>query len=174
MLLYASKKTGNYEIMLDRYLRDWKLIDSTVAVAASGDQTASSLSISPVEGMYWLAYASRNTSGQNIYAKSLKLTSPSSLKPCEIMTAFSATKANSPYTMSVKFYNNYGSLADPADLTLGWSPQDSVRPGDQLQRISLGYFQLKSVFGAKGDKSFQIGANIDGCISTKTVTVKVA
>jgi len=81
MLLYASKKTGNYEIMLDRYLRDWKLIDSTVAVAASGDQTASSLSISPVEGMYWLAYASRNTSGQNIYAKSLKLTSPALLSP---------------------------------------------------------------------------------------------
>ena len=29
MLLYASKKTGGYEIMLDRYLRDGKSIDST-------------------------------------------------------------------------------------------------------------------------------------------------
>ena len=52
--------------------------------------------------------------------------------------------------------------------------EDAVRQGDQLQRIALGTFQLKSVFGAKGDKSFRIGANIDGCISAKTVPVKVA
>ncbi len=174
MLLYASKKTGNYEIMLDRYLRDWTPIDSTVAVAALGDQTASSMAFSTVDGLYWVAYSSRDASGQNIYVKPLKLTSPSSLKPCDIVTAFSATKAGSPYTLTVKFYNNYGALADPVDLTFGWSPQDAVRQGDQLQRISTGSFQLKSVFGAKSDKSFRIGANIDGCISAKMVPVKVA
>ncbi|MCX6668407.1 MAG: SpaA isopeptide-forming pilin-related protein, partial [Methanothrix sp.] len=173
MLLYASKKTGNYEIMLDRYLRDGKPIDSTVAVAALGDQTASSLAFSTVDGMYWVAYASRDASGQNIYVKPLKLASPGSLQPCDIVTSFGATRAGSPYTLTVKFYNNYGALADPTDLTFAWSPQDAARQGDQLQRISTGTFQLRSVFGAKGDKSFRIGANIDGCISAKTVAVKV-
>jgi hypothetical protein len=173
MLLYASKKTGNYEIMLDRYLRDGKPIDSTVAVAALGDQTASSLAFSTVDGMYWVAYASRDASGQNIYVKPLKLASPGSLKPCDIVTSFGATRAGSPYTLTVKFYNNYGALVDPTDLTFAWSPQDAARQGDQLQRISTGTFQLRSVFGAKGDKSFRIGANIDGCISAKTVAVKV-
>ena len=43
----------------------------------------------------------------------------------------------------------------------------------RLQRISTGTYQLKSTFGAKGDKSFRIAANIDGCISAKIVPVKV-
>jgi hypothetical protein len=75
--------------------------------------------------------------------------------------------------MTAKFYNNYGQLTDPVDLSLSWSPQDAARPNDRLQRISPGTYQLNSVFGASGDKSFRMGANIDGCISAKTVTVKV-
>jgi len=173
MLLYATKKPGNYDIVLDRFLRDWKPIDSTVAVAGPGDQTASSMAFSPVDGMYWVAYASKDTAGQNIYVKPLKLAMPSVLKPCDIVMSFSATRANAPYMLTVRFYNNYGELADPVDLSFGWSPQDAARPNDRLQRVSPGTYQLNSVFGAGGDKSFRVGANIDGCISAKTATVKV-
>jgi hypothetical protein len=175
MLLYASKKTGNYDLMLDRYLRDGKPIGSTIVVAAPGDQTASSMAFSPVDGMYWVAYASKDAAGKNIYVKPLKLAAPASLKPCDIVAAISSTKANSPYTLTMKFYNNYGELTDPDPMTLnfGWSPQDAVKKGDQLQRISKGTFQLKSSFGAKGDKSFRVGAVVDGCISAKTIPVKV-
>jgi hypothetical protein len=124
--------------------------------------------------MYWIAYATRDSAGQNIYVKPLKLSMPAGLKPCDISVSFSSTRANAPYMMTVKFYNNYGQLADPSDLVLSWSPQDAARQNDRLQRISPGTYQLNSVFGAKGDKSFRIGANIDGCMSSKTVTAKVA
>ena len=75
LLLYASKKTGSYDIMLDRYSKDGKLIDSTAAVAAQGDQTSSSMVFSSADGMYWVAYSSKDAAGQNIYVKPLKLTS---------------------------------------------------------------------------------------------------
>jgi len=75
MLLYASKKTGSYDIMLDRYSKDGKFIDSTAAVAAQGDQTSSSMVFSSADGMYWVAYSSKDATGQNIYVKPLKLTS---------------------------------------------------------------------------------------------------
>ncbi|HSD57157.1 MAG TPA: hypothetical protein VLB04_03165, partial [Methanotrichaceae archaeon] len=173
MLLYATKKPGNYDIVLDRFLRDWKPIDSTVAVAGPGDQTASSMAFSPLDGMYWVAYASKDASGQNIYVKPLRLAMPSVLKPCDIVISFSATRANAPYLLTARFFNSYGELADPVDVSFGWSPQDAARPNDRLQRASLGTYQLTSVFGAAGDKSFRVGANIDGCISAKTATVKV-
>ena len=173
MLLYASKKTGGYEIMLDRYLRDGKSIGSSVVVAAPRDQTSSSMAYSVLDGKYWVAYTSKDVTGQNIYVKPLMLTNPSPLKPCDIAASFSITKANSPYVLTLRFYNNYGQLWDPDDLSLSWSPQDAARQSDKLQRISTGTYQLKSVFGAKGDKSFKIAANIDGCLSAKIVPVKV-
>ena len=131
-----TKKTGNYDIMLDRYLKGWKLVDSNAVAAAAGDQTSSSLAYSPVDGMYWVAYASKETGQLNILVKPLKLTPPAGLKPCDIVTTFSAAKASSPYTMTVKFYNNYGELTDAVDLSLGWSPQDAARQSDRLQRTS--------------------------------------
>jgi hypothetical protein len=173
LLHYASKKTGNYEIMLDRYLRDGKPIDSTVAASGPGDQTGSSLAFSTLDAVYWVAYASKDTSGQNINARPLSLAAPSALRPCEIAASFSATRAGSPYTLTIKFTNNYGEPADPVDLSFIPS-LDSARPTDKLQKVSQGTLQFKSVFGAKGDKSFKIGANIDGCISARTVVVKVA
>ena len=173
MLLYASKKTGGYEIMLDRYLRDGKSIDSSVVVAAPSDQTSSSLAYSSLDGKYWVAYTSKDAAGRNIYVKSLKLANPGTIKPCDIAASFSATKAASPYVLTLKFYNNYGELWDPDDLSLSWNPQDAASQKDNLQRISVGTYQLKSVFGAKGDKSFKIGATIDGCLSAKIVPVKV-
>ena len=173
MLLYATKKTGGYEIMLDRYLRDGKSIDSSVVVAAPSDQTSSSLAYSSLDGKYWVAYTSNDAAGRNIYVKSLKLANPGTIKPCDITASFSATKAASPYVLTLKFYNNYGELWDPDDLSISWNPQDAASQKDKLQQISVGTYQLKSVFGAKGDKSFKIGATIDGCLSAKIVPVKV-
>ncbi len=98
---------------------------------------------------------------------------PSQLKPCDIVPSFSSTKAGSPYTLTMKFYNAYGELADPIDLSF-IPPQDSARQTDQIKRVSTGTLQFSSVFGAAGDKSFRIGANIDGCISAKIVPVEVA
>jgi hypothetical protein len=170
-LLYSSKKTGNNDISLDRYDRNWKAVDSTAVVVALGDQTAPSMAYNSPEKLYWLAYASKDTAGQNILVKSLKLSSP--LKDCDIATTFSSTKANSPYTMTMKFYNNYGELADPLELSLSWTPQDAARQSDKPQRMSKGVYQLNSVFGAKGEKAFHIVANIDGCVLPKTVVVKV-
>jgi hypothetical protein len=172
LLLYDSNKAGTYDVYLDRYLRDWTPVDSTVAVAEPGDQTSSSMAYSTADGLYWVAYASTDAQGQNIYAKPLDLPMPSELKPCDIVASFSSTRANSPYTLTLRFYNNYGELADPSDLSFIPTP-DSARPTDQLQRISLGTLQFSSVFGPPGDKSFRIGANIDGCISAKIVPVKV-
>jgi hypothetical protein len=172
LLLYDSNKAGNYDVYLDRYLRAWTPIDSTAAVMGPGDQRSSSMAYSTFDGSYWVAYASADQVGQNIYAKPFKLAMPSQLKPCDIVPSFSGTRANSPYTLTLKFYNSYGELADPMDLSF-IPPQDSARPTDQLQRISPGTFQFSSVFGAPGDKSFRIGANIDGCISAKIVPVKV-
>ncbi len=131
MLLYASKKTGGYEIMLDRYLRDGKSIDSTVVVAAPRDQTSSSMAYSALDGKYWVAYTSKDVTGQNIYVKPLMLTNPSQLKPCDIAASFSIAKANSPYVLTLRFYNNYGQLWDPDDLSLSWSPQDAARQSDK-------------------------------------------
>jgi protocatechuate 3,4-dioxygenase beta subunit len=172
LLLYDSNKAGTYDVYLDRYLRDWTPVDNAVTVAEPGDQTSSSMAYSTADGLYWVAYASVDSQGQNIYAKPLDLAMPSQLKPCDIVPSFSSTRANSQYTLTLQFYNNYGELADPLDLSFN-PPQDSARPTDQLQRVSLGTYQFSSVFGAPGDKSFRIGANIDGCISAKIVPVKV-
>jgi hypothetical protein len=75
--------------------------------------------------------------------------------------------------MTMKFYNNYGELADPLELSLSWTPQDAARQSDKPQRVSKGVYQLNSVFGAKGEKAFRIVANIDGSVLPKTVAVKV-
>ncbi|NPV62029.1 MAG: hypothetical protein HPY61_05255 [Methanotrichaceae archaeon] len=174
MLLYATKKPGNYDLVLDRFLQDWAPVDSTVVASGPGDQTASSLSYSSLDGMYWVAYASKDSQGQNIFVKPLRLALPAGLKSCDIVLTFSSTKPNRPYTLTAKFYNNYGQLADPSDVGISWSPQDAASSGARLTRVSPGTYQLTSVFGVAGDKSFRVNANIDGCISSKIVGVKVA
>ena len=170
ILLYCTKKGGNYDIRMERFLRDWTPVESAVVVAAPGEQTASSL-VYGADGLYWLAYSSQDASGRNIYVKPLRLTSP--LKDCQIAASLSSARANSPYTLKLQFYNNYGELADPTDLSLGWSPEDAASKSDSLQRISLGTFQLKSVFGAAGEKSFRVAAVIDGCLSIRQLTARV-
>jgi hypothetical protein len=170
MLLYASNKTKNFDVYLNRYLRDWKLIDSKVIVADPGDQTASSMIFNAIDGMYWFAYSSKDATTQQIFVKPLKLSSP--LKNCDIITDISATKAGNPFTMTIKFYNNYGELFDPTEISFGVSPLDAIRQGDRLQRVSAGTFVLKSVFGKPGTKTFRIGGNIDGCKYSREINVK--
>ncbi|MDD1752797.1 MAG: hypothetical protein LUQ38_06900 [Methanotrichaceae archaeon] len=171
MMLYASKKAKNFDIFLNRYLRTWKPVDSKAVVAETGDQTTSSMIYSPVDGMYWIAYASKDAVSQNIYVKPLKLSTP--VKNCEIVTTLNASKANSPFILTVKFYNNYGELSDPIDISFGVSDTDALRQGVG-QRVSVGTFQFKSVFGAPGEKTFRVQANIDGCISARDIKTKVA
>ena len=91
---------------------------------------------------------------------------------CDIVTSFSATKANSPYVLTFRFLNNY-KLADPVNLSLNWNPQDAARQSDRLQRVSTGIYRLESIFGDIGSKSFKIQANIGGCSATKTILVEV-
>ena len=122
--------------------------------------------------MYWITYASKNAARQNIYVKPLKLSTP--LKNCAIVTTLSGSKANRPFILTVKFYNNYGELSDPIDISFGVSDTDAVRQGDGLQRVSVGMFQFKSAFGAPGEKTFRVQANIDGCIAARDVKIKVA
>jgi len=170
ILLYCSKRGGDYDIVMERKLRDWKPVESAVVVAEPGEQTASSLAYGGDE-LYWLAYASEDDSARSIYVKPLKLTSP--LKDCQIAASLSSTRAHNLYTLKLQFYNNYGELADPTELSLGWSPEDAASKSDRLQRISLGTFQLRSVFGAAGEKSFRVAAVIDGCMSQRQLTARV-
>jgi hypothetical protein len=170
ILLYGSKKGGNDDIVMERFLRDWTPVESAVVVAAPGEQTASSLAYGG-NGLYWLAYVSQDASARNIYVKPLGLSSP--LKDCQLTAALNSARANRPYTLTLQFYNNYGELADPTDLSLGWSPEDAASKSDRLQRISLGTFQLNSVFGAAGEKSFRVTAVIDGCLSIRQLTARV-
>jgi hypothetical protein len=74
-LLYGSKKGGNYDVYLNRFDNNWKPIDSTDAVTALGDMTSAASAYSPTDGLYWVAYVSKDVEGQNIYVKSLKLPS---------------------------------------------------------------------------------------------------
>jgi hypothetical protein len=60
---------------LNRFDSSWKPIDSTDAVTALGDLTSATFAYSPTDGLYWLAYVSKDVEGQNIYVKSQKLPS---------------------------------------------------------------------------------------------------
>ena len=73
---------------------------------------------SPLDGMYWITYASKNAASQNIYVKPLKLSTP--IKKCEIVPTLNASKANRPFILTAKFCNNYGELSDPIDISFGW------------------------------------------------------
>ena len=72
-MLYSSMKGGNYDVHLNRFDSNWKPIDSTDVVTAIGKMTSATFTHSPTDGLYWLAYVSKDVEGQNIYAKSLKL-----------------------------------------------------------------------------------------------------
>jgi hypothetical protein len=74
-LLYSSNKGGNYDVYLNRFDSSWKPIDSTDAVTALGDLTSAAFAYNSSDGLYWLAYVSKDVEGQNIYVKSLKLPS---------------------------------------------------------------------------------------------------
>jgi hypothetical protein len=174
ILLYDTMNAGSYDIVLDRFYRNWTRIDKAplLAVTGTGDQTWPSIAYSSTEGIYWIAYASQDTEGQNIYVSPVSL--PSKLRACDTVLAFSATKANSAFSLTARFYNNYGELTDPLDIGLSWSPQDAVNSaGAGLKRVSKGVYQMDARFGAAGQKTFRVMANIDGCLSVKEAVANV-
>ena len=74
-LLYSSKKGANYDVYINRFDSNWKPIDSTDALTATGVMTSATFAYSPTDGLYWLAYVSKDVEGQNMFVKSLKLPS---------------------------------------------------------------------------------------------------
>ena len=74
-LLYSSKKGANYDVYINRFDSNWKPIDNTDALTATGVMTSATFAYSPTDGLYWLAYVSKDVEGQNMFVKSLKLPS---------------------------------------------------------------------------------------------------
>jgi|GEM_PF-1216156 len=174
ILLYSTLNNGGYDLYMDRFYRDWTPIESTAVVTDLSDQTWATLMYSPPDRTYWLGYTASDQEGQNIFVMPLQPTT--TLKDCDIVVTFSATRAGAPYVLTARFYNNYGELTDPADLGISWNPQDAaaLTPGSGMKRVSLGTYQFSSTFGSAGDKSFRIVASIDGCLALKTATAKVS
>ena len=159
MLVYKSEDG----IVLERYMRDWSSIEKSLVLSGDLDWP----SIAYGNGRYWLSYLD----GNSIYATPLKITG--ALPPCDVRASFSSRKANRDYLMTLRFYNNYGELTDPASLKMTWSPQDAARQGSTLNRIATGMYRMRSTFGAPGEKSFRITATIDGSQLDKTIRVTV-
>jgi len=171
VLLYSSNQAGDLDIYMERFYRDWKPIDNQALMPSAGLQMWPSVAYSRSDGLYWVSFVSSDGSGRNIYALPVKLASP--LQPCQALMSISATRSNQPYTLDVRFYNNYGELADPSSLGLSWSPADAATTGSTLNKVSTGRYQLRSRFGAAGDKTFKLTATIDGCYAEKTLNVRV-
>jgi len=171
VLLYSSNQAGDLDIYMERFYRDWKPIDNQALMPSAGLQMWPSVAYSRSDGLYWVSFVSSDGSGRNIYALPVKLASP--LQPCQALMSISATRSNQPYTLDVRFYNNYGELADPSSLGLSWSPADAATTGSTLNKVSTGRYQLRSRFGAAGDKTFKLTATIDGCYCDSTLKAKV-
>jgi len=171
VLLYSSNQAGDLDIYMERFYRDWKPIEGQVLEDQAGYQLWPSVVYDRHEKLYWLAYASRDDQGRNVYAFPMALSS--TLQPCQALMSISATRSNQPYTLDVRFYNNYGELADPSSLGLSWSPADAATTGSTLNKVSTGRYQLRSRFGAAGDKTFKLTATIDGCYCDSTLKAKV-
>lgn len=152
-------------IVLERYKRDWSNIERRIAL--NGDLEWPSLAYG--NGLYWLSYL--DSADHNVYAVPLRI--ESTLRPCDVRASFSSRIANRAYTMTLRFYNNYGELTDPTALKMTWSPQDAAKQGSTLTKISTGTYRMRSTFGSKGEKSFRVTATIDGCRLDKTIKVTV-
>jgi hypothetical protein len=173
LLLYSTLRSGNYDIVMERFTRDWKKIDGQQVAGAPQSESWPSVAYSTVDGLYWVAYLVKESSGSNIYTKPLKLTAPAGIKAPDVSASFSATRSNRPYTLELRFYNSFGELYDPNERGLVATPKDAVAAGSMPVRVSTGVYKMTSEFGERGDKSFRITANIDGSFVDKTFKVKV-
>ncbi|MBN1322464.1 MAG: hypothetical protein JW986_00480 [Methanotrichaceae archaeon] len=170
-LAYTIGDPDGYAIVVDRFDRDWVEIDRVEI--ARGDEPLSwpSLAYDLSRDVYWAAYLSQVVDGWAIFAEPLSL--ESQVLPCDTVLSVSSTSANRPYTLTAKFYNEKGELTDPDDVSLTWSPSDSATAGSILSRISKGTYQMSSRYGVAGEKSFHMEAEIDGCFSSKDLTVSI-
>jgi len=170
-LAYTIGDPDGYAIVLNRFDRDWAEIDREEISRQDEPLSWPSLAYDRSREVYWAAYLSRAGDGWKILAEPLSL--ESQVLPCDTVLSVSSTSANRAYTMTAKFYNEKGELTDPEDLSLTWSPSDSATAGSVLSRISEGTYQMSSRYGVAGEKSFHMEAEIDGCFSTKDLTVSI-
>ncbi|OPX81167.1 MAG: Y_Y_Y domain protein [Methanosaeta sp. PtaB.Bin087] len=171
-LVYSSDEAGSYDLYLERFNPGWSPIERVRVTGTPGDEVYPSLSFSPSEGILWVAYVLQDGVGGNIFvqpAASLDL-----MASCWASMDFSATRANSPFTLTVKFYGPSGALTDPTSLRLTWSPADAHLTGSTLRKVSTGTYRLDSRLGSPGPKTFTVSATVGGCRAESAVTVLVA
>jgi hypothetical protein len=171
-LIYSSDEVGSYDLYLERYSPSWTLIERARVTGTPGDEVYPSLSYSPIDGLLWAAYVLQDGTGSNIFVQ--PAASLESMAGCWASMDFSATRANSPYTLTVKFYGPSGALVDPSSLKLTWNPADAHLTGSTLRKVSTGSYSLDSRFGSAGPKTFTVSSTVAGCSTVSTVTVLVA
>ena len=168
-LAYGSMEGGDYDLYMEEFDSSWNLLERYPFVQKPNSQTWPSLAYNPLDGLLWVAYVSQEGAGWNIFVQPVE---PVSTGDCYVLMDFSSTSAYSPYTLSIKFYNGEGTLADPSKLGLTRSETDGM-VGTFLSRISTGTYQLNSRFEAPGPRTFTVSGTLDGCNIEKTVTIQV-
>jgi len=170
-LVYSSREGGSYDLYLERFNPGWSLIERVAVTGTSGDEIWPSLAYSPFDGLLWVAYVLQDGAGGDIFVQPAR--SMDSMASCWAAMDFSATRAYSPYTLTVKFYGPAGQLADPSSMRLTWNPADAVLTSGTLGKVSTGTYQLESRFGSAGLKTFTVSSSVAGCSAESTVTVQV-
>ncbi|MGC9515503.1 MAG: hypothetical protein ACP5EL_07605, partial [Methanocrinis sp.] len=167
-LVYSTQERGSYDLILERFNPGWSLIERISVTGAPGDEVWPSLVRSPFDGLLWVAYVLQDDSGGDIFVQPAR-----SEAGCWASMDFSATRAYSPYILTVKFRGPGGLLADPSSLRLTWNPADAVLTSGTLRKVSTGTYQLESRFGSAGLKTFTISSTVGGCSADSTVIVQV-
>jgi len=170
-LAYSSQEAGSLDLYMERFDPGWRLIDRAQLTGTSGDEVWPTLAFNPSDGLLWVAYVHQDGPGGNIFVR--PAISMDSMAICWASMDFSATRAYSPYSLTVKFRGPGGELADPSNLRLTWSPADAVLTSSALRKVSTGTYQLDSRFGAPGQKSFTLSYTLAGCSGESTVVVYV-
>jgi hypothetical protein len=171
-IAYSSQEGGSLDLYMERFDPAWRLIDRAQLTGTSGDEVWPSLAFGPSDGLLWVAYVHQDgPGGGNIFVR--PAISMSSMTSCWASMDFSATRAYSPYTLTVKFRGPGGELADPSNMRLTWGPADAVLTSSALRKVSMGTYQLDSRFGAPGLKSFTVSYSFAGCSGDSTVAVQV-
>ena len=170
-LVYSSQEEGSYDLYLERFDTAWNLIERVKVTETSGDEIWPSLASSPFDGLLWVAYVHQDGASSDIFVQPAQPLD--STAGCWAAMQFSATRAYSPYTLTVKFRGATGELVDPSSYRLTWSPADAVLTSSTLRKVSTGTYLLESRFGSSGLKTFTIRATVGGCSAESTVAVQV-
>ena len=129
-LVYSSQEGGSLDLYMERFDPGWSLIDRAQLTGTSGDEIWPSLAYSPFDGLLWVAYVHQDGPGGNIFVQPAISMDPMAI--CWASMEFSAARAYSPYSLTVRFHGTEGELADPSNLRLTWSPADAVLTSSAL------------------------------------------